>query len=133
MYETNDLLDRLYNKIGNNGIRGKIILPKPVSGILNRKTYLNNYNEIKNKIEREHVQSLISFIKKELSAEVSLNSENQLIITGIFKNASFEKIIKNYCIMYVQCISCKGGNTEIIKENKILYIVCKSCKSKKAI
>ena len=133
MYTTDFLLDRLYDKIGENGIKGKISLPRPISSIKNKKTFLENYAEIKDKIERKHVMSFIDYTKNELSTDISVNGNNQLMLTGIFRNSSFEKVIKNYCIAYVQCPSCKGGNTEIIKEDKILYISCNSCKSKKAI
>ncbi len=127
------LLDRLYSKIGENGIKGKIIMPKPISHILNKKTFLDNYLEIQEKIERKYVPNLIEYLKNELSTEVSLNGENKLVITGIFRNPTFEKVIKSYCILYVQCQSCKSGLTEIIKDNKILYLNCNNCKSKKAI
>ncbi len=132
-YDEEYLLDRLYEKIGNNGLKGKIVMPKPVSGIANRKTYLNNYEEIRNKIERKYVPSLMQFIKSELSADASLTGDNKLIITGIFRNPTFEKIIKTYCMNYIQCQSCKGGNTDIVKEDKILFIKCNNCKSNKSI
>ncbi len=124
------LLDRLYNAIGNNGLKGKIIMPRPVSSIKNKRTYLDNYEEIRSKIEREHVISFLDFLKNELSVDASVNGENQLCITGIFRNASFEKLIKDYCIQYVQCKSCKSGNTNTIKEKKIVYLVCENCKSR---
>lgn len=124
------LLDRLYDAIGTNGIKGKIIMPRPISSIKNKKTFLENYEEIKNKIEREHVIALFDFLKNELSSDVSVNGENQLCITGIFRNATFEKLIRDYCVKFVQCKSCKSGNTNTIKEKKIVYLVCENCKSK---
>lgn len=132
-YSEDFLLERLYNKIGDNGLKGKIIMPKPISSLLNRKTYLNNFVEIQQKIERKHVPSFIEFLKNELSTDASLNGENKLVISGIFRTPTFEKAIKNYCIQYVQCPSCKSGNTEITKEEKIIYMMCNNCKSKKAI
>ncbi len=132
-YDEEYLLDRLYEKIGNNGIKGKIVMPKPVSGISNRKTYLDNYEEIRNKIERKYVPTLMQFIHSELSADVSLSGDNKLIIAGIFRNPTFEKIIKTYCMTYIQCQSCKGGNTDIVKEDKILFMKCNNCKSNKSI
>lgn len=124
------LLNRLYDAIGANGLKGKIVMPRPVSSIKNKKTFLENYMEIKEKIEKEHVTSFCDFLKNELSADASVNGENQLCITGIFRNASFEKLIKDYCIKFVQCKSCKSGNTKTIKERKIVYLVCENCKSK---
>lgn len=132
-YSEDFLLERLYNKIGDNGVKGKITMPKPSSSILNRKTYLDNFIEIQQKIERKYVPSLIDFLKNELSTDASLNGENKLVFSGIFRGPSFEKTIKNYCIKYVQCQSCKSGATELTKEDKIIYMICNNCKSKKAI
>jgi len=132
-YSEEFLLERLYNTIGENGIKGKIIMPKPVSSLLNRKTYLDNFLEIQQKIERKHVPDLMEFLKNELSTDATINGENKLVLSGIFRGPSFEKAIKNYCMQYVQCLSCKSGNTEIIKEEKIVFMNCKNCKCKKAI
>ena len=132
-YSEDFLLDRLYSKIGDNCIKSRIIMPKPVSRILNRKTYLDNFFDIQQKIERKYVPSLIDFLKNELSTNASLNGENKLVLTGIFRGPSFEKAIKNYCMQYVQCPSCKSGSTELSKEEKIIFMICNNCKSKKAI
>ena len=132
-YSEEILLDRLYNKIGDNGVKGKIVMPKPISSILNRKTYLDNFVEIQQKIERKYVPSLIEFLKNELSTDGAVNGENKLVLTGIFRGPSFEKAIKNYCMQYVQCQSCKSGNTDLSKEEKIIFMTCNNCKSKKAI
>ena len=127
------LLNRLYDGIGANGIKGKIIMPRPVSSIKNKKTFLENYMEIKQKIEREHVQTFCDFLKGELSTDATVNGDNHLSITGIFRNPTFEKLIKDYCLKYVQCKSCKSGNTKVIKDKKIIYLDCENCKSKIAI
>ncbi len=133
MYSEDYLLDRLYSVIGENGIRGKINMPKPNTKLMNKKTFLNNYTEIVSKLQRDHVISFAEFIQNELTTDTSVNAENQLVITGIFRNPSLEKAIKSYCIKFVQCKSCKGGDTSVIKEGKILFIDCKKCKSKLAI
>jgi translation initiation factor 2 subunit 2 len=127
------LLNRFYQVLGENGIKGKIVMPRPVSSIKNKKTFLENYMDIKGKIEKEHVSSFIDFLKSELSVDASVNGENQLCISGIFRNPSFEKLIKDYCVQFVQCKSCKSGNTLTIKEKKIVFLQCQSCKSKIAL
>lgn len=131
--DTEYLLNRLYNKIGNDGIKKRIIVPRPDTYLENKKTYIKNYIELKNKLEREHVLSIIEYIKNELSAEVSINVSSELIICGIFRQNTIEKLIKEYCIKYIQCKMCKCGDTCVIKDNKILFIVCNNCKSKMAL
>jgi len=127
------LLNRLYEAIGANGIKGKIIMPRPISSIKNRKTFLENYEDIKGKIEKEHIISFTDFLKTELTTEASVNGDNHLCISGIFRNNTFEKLIKDYCVNYIQCKSCKSSNTKTIKEKKIIYLNCENCKSKIAI
>ena len=133
MYSEDYLLDRLYNTIGENGIKGKIVMPKIVSNIENKKTYITNFQEIQQKIERNFVVSLMDFIKTELATEVSLSADNKLVITHVFRPASLEKVIKNYIINYIQCKSCLSGDTVINKENKIIFINCNNCKCKLAL
>jgi len=133
MYSEDYLLDRLYNTIGENGIKGKIVMPKIVSNIENKKTYITNFQEIQQKIERNFVVSLMDFIKTELATEVSLSADNKLVITHVFRPASLEKVIKNYIINYIQCKSCLSGDTVINKENKIIFINCNKCKCKLAL
>lgn len=133
MYSEDYLLDRIYQVIGDGGIKGKINMPKPETNIANKKTFLKNYADILKKIEREHIISFSDFLKNELTCDASVNGEGELVICGIFRPASFEKVIKNYCLKYIQCKSCKGGDTQIIKENKITFIDCQKCKSKLAV
>ena len=133
MYSEDYLLDRLYNIIGENGIKGKIVMPKIVSNIENKKTYITNYIDIQKKIEREYVVSLVDFIKTELSTDVSVSADNKLVITHIFRPPSLEKVIKSYIINYVQCKSCNSGETFTSKENKIIFLNCNKCKCKKAL
>ena len=133
MYSEDYLLDRLYNTIGENGIKGIIVMPKIVSNIENKKTYITNFQEIQQKIERNFVVSLMDFIKTELATEVSLSADNKLVITHVFRPASLEKVIKNYIINYIQCKSCLSGDTVINKENKIIFINCNKCKCKLAL
>jgi translation initiation factor 2 subunit 2 len=132
-YSEEHLLNRLYDSIGENGVKGKISMPKPESKIENKKTFLLNFSEIKSKIEREHVTSFVDFLKNDLSVDASINGDNHLVLSGIFRNPSFEKIIKSYCIAYIQCQTCKSGQTEITKEKKIIFMNCHTCKCKRAI
>ncbi len=130
------LLDKFYELLGKDSIKSKITLIKPESNILNKKTYLLNFNELNNKLNRINLPNNITFenyIKNELNTTGSINGENQLVLNGIFKNFKFENIIKNYCVNYIQCSFCKGGNTTIEKDKKLNYINCKSCKSIKYI
>lgn len=133
IYSEEYLLDRLYSTIGENGIKGKIVMPKIISNIENKKTYISNYLDIENKLKRDYIISLMDFIKAELSTEVSVSADYKLVITHIFRPASLEKVIKNYISNYVQCKSCNSGDTFTSKENKIIFINCNKCKSKKAL
>jgi len=133
MYSEDYLLDRIYQVIGDNGIKGKINMPKPDTMISNKKTFLKNYTDILKRVDREYIISFSDFIKNELTSDVSVNEKGELVICGIFRPTSFEKIIRDYCLKYIQCKSCKGGDTKIIKDNKITYIDCQKCKSKLAV
>jgi translation initiation factor 2 beta subunit (eIF-2beta)/eIF-5 len=132
-YSEEFLINRLYDIIGKTYAKNIIQPPKPESYILNKKTFITNYNKLEEFLKRDYIISFTNYIEKELTIETSINGEGHLILSRMIKSDIIEKTIKNYCIKFIQCKSCKGGNTIILKEDKILFIFCNVCKSKNSI
>jgi translation initiation factor 2 subunit 2 len=135
LYETNFLVDRLFNtlesKIGN---KKKFSMKRPVVNDINKKTYIKNFEELCTMLNRDE-NHFKNYIEKELNIASSINENKALILDSRFKSAQIEDVINKYAKTYVVCKEpeCKSGNTQMIKENRINYLVCNSCFARKAI
>lgn len=131
-YNDNYLIDRLYIELGNHqNTNKKLILNKPEISSANKKTYISNFKEICDKLNRR-VSDVQDYFVKELATSISLNKDGALIITGVYKQAGIIKVLSTYIKDYVTCKECNSCDTEIIKENRITFLKCNKCLSKKA-
>lgn len=126
------LVDRLYNELSNlQNSNKKLILDKPEINSANKKTFIRNFKEICNKLNRK-VNDVQDYFAKELATTVSLNQDGALVITGIYKQAGITKILSSYIKSHVTCKECNSCDTEIIKESRLTFLKCNKCLSKKA-
>lgn len=134
LYTTNDLLDRLYAELDSKVQKKKFTLKKPQTTVLNRKTYIKNFEELCVNLRCDELH-FKNFLKKELNTELSVNENNMLILDTIRNSSMVENAVAKYAKKFVICLEpkCLSGDTQIIKENRILYLQCDSCNSKKAI
>lgn len=131
-YSNNFLIDRLYIELGNHQNSGKkLLLDKPEISSANKKTFIRNFKEICNKLNRK-VNEVQDYFTKELATTISLNQDGVLIITGVYKQSGIIKILSTYIKNYVTCKECNSCDTEIIKESRITFLKCNKCLSKKA-
>ena len=105
---------------------GKTIIKTPECQILNRKTFIQNFEEVCSSINRES-NDVSNYIGKELQIQTSITSNGCLIIHGTYRKEQIENIVKKYVVNYVQCPLCKTQNTKIEKIDRITYIVCNKC------
>lgn len=131
-YSIDTLLDRLYDSLGKNGVKSKMTLCKPEVLNKNKKTYINNFKEISEKINR-NIDDVKNHFEGELNCMCSLSEEGFLVIRGIFRKPQIEKLLIDYISKFVQCNYCKSPNTQLIKENRIMYMKCSNCKADKAL
>lgn len=141
IYNEDFLLNRVYDMINNNELlkkKSKIILKRPTIIRQNKKTFITNFGDICNKVNRSEIDiknyfdSELITIEK-LSRKASITQTGILVITGIFQNNQIENILLEYIKKFVICFECSSSNTELIKENRILFLKCNSCKSNKGL
>ncbi len=131
-YTIDVLLDRLYDGLGKNGVKSKMTLCKPEILNKNKKTYINNFKEITEKINR-NIDDVKNYFESEVNCMCSISEEGFLVMRGIFRKPQIEKLLIDYISKFVQCTYCKSPNTQIIKENRILFMKCSNCKADKAL
>lgn len=131
-YNNKFLVDRLYIELGKytNNTK-KLTLEKPEISSANKKTFIANFKNICEKMNRK-IDDVRAFFESELCTTVTLNSDGALVIIGVYKQQGIMKVLDGYIKKYVTCKECSSCDTEIIKENRLVFLKCKKCLSKKA-
>ena len=131
-YNTKFLVDRLYTELGNQlSSSKKLVLDRPEINSANKKTYIGNFKEICNKLNRK-MDDVKAYFESELRAPCNLSQDGTLVITKVFKQVQVSKVLSSYIKDCVTCKECNSCDTDIIKENRITFLKCNKCKSKKA-
>jgi translation initiation factor 2 subunit 2 len=132
-YSTSFLIDKFYNEYSEkNKNQKKARVPPPAITTENRKTFITNFTEICESIDRKQID-VSSYIAAELEIQTSISATGVLIIHSTYKRKRIEDLITKYIINYVQCPTCKRWNSTITKVAKLNYIECKMCLAKTAI
>lgn len=131
MYDTDYLLDRLYDELKNKKVT-KTNCPLPKLTRDGRKTIFENFAVFCNSCKKpiNHVED---FLKREMKITTSISGNNQLIITGNYTLKDIGPHLQKYAEIYVICSSCKSTNTEVIKEDRMNYLMCNNCMCRKPI
>ena len=132
-YTDNFLLDKLYSELESlTTPNKKISIEKPEVSSANKRTFVANFRNICNKLNRKE-EDVRTFFETELKTAVTINQDGALVITGNYKQNGIMTILTNYMKEYVICKQCSSCDTELIKENKILFLTCNKCLSNHAI
>jgi len=139
-YTIDYMLERGMTILKNTMNKKNVKFIKPIIAVLNLKTYIVNYSEFCNSLNREMIQ-IQKFIENELKCKTSLvnNLDKRdetmisLKIEGKYKESQLNPIINRCIETYILCINCSSKNTEIIKINRINYIKCLDCLSERSI
>jgi translation initiation factor 2 subunit 2 len=130
-YDVDYLIERLYVNLGTiQQPQGGI--PKPKIKNQDKKTYILNFREICQKMDRAEFD-VQQFFGKETGQSVSVSADGQLVIQSIIRSPKPENIMKGYIIEYVQCKMCKSTKTNIIKKNKLSILNCDICHADRAL
>lgn len=131
-YTYDDLLYRLHISKNTDDLHKKTNLPPIKVTKKNRLSIISNYGIYCEKICRseEHVAN---YFKTETGLNVSINSQNQLVIQGILSETKCNTIMKNYIKQYVMCKQCKGIESVIIKQNGLIFLQCNNCNAKTSL
>ena len=135
LYDFNYLLSRVYDKngpIGEKGIKSKIVLKQPIVFFRNKRTIIQNFEELSASVNRD-IMDIFNFFKEELQCDMTMNDKKEVFITGRFNGNQIGTVYAKYVKRYVQCASCRGANTVFEKRERILFIVCKTCKCANAL
>ena len=127
-----NMLHAAYKSLGDHTKERLKTRPPVVSMHGGKHCILDNFSDICQDIKRDS-EHLMKFILSEFNSSGSINGEGAMVITGKFRPAAFEKVIRNYILHFVLCPNCRSPNTEIIRKKRLDYINCSHCTSSVAI
>jgi len=132
-YSDNFLTEKLYSELETLVTpTKKISIEKPEVSNANKRTFIANFKNICNKLNRKEDEVRL-FFEEELKTTVTINQDGALIITGNYKQNGIMTVLTNYMKEYVICKQCNSCDTGLIKESKITFLICSKCLSKYAL
>lgn len=127
------LLKRAYKTLPKKPVvvRQRLTLPKPEVVISGKRTFITNFNQICDILNRKP-QTVLRYILKELGAPGVIH-ENMAVIQGEFSRKAIEVILDRFFRIYVICPACKTPDTELKKEKKFMFLICGACGAKSPV
>jgi len=126
------LLDRLSVKLPKKSSSGeRFVMPIPSCTNVGNKTYILNFNEIAEKLNRDP-NHLLKFLSKEMATSgIILGSK--VFFQGRFSESTIKRLIEIYVNRFVICPICKRPDTKLSKEGKFLFLICEACGAKSSV
>jgi len=100
-------------------------VPKPVCTVVGSRTFLQNFKETSEALNRDPLH-LLRFLSKEM-ATAGIIEGSRVIFQGKFEHNTLERLIKRYIEEFVTCPVCKKPDTKIAKEKRLFFLVCEAC------
>jgi translation initiation factor 2 subunit 2 len=111
--------------------RKRFEIPRVRSGTIGMRTYLVNFKEIADYLNR-NPQHLLRYLSRELATAGTIDGTRS-IFQGKFRNDTLDRLIQRYSEEFVMCPVCKRPDTKIAKEKRLSFLVCEACGAKSSI
>jgi len=130
--EYTKLLDRILTKIPKKPLSGeRFTIPTPSCVNVGNKTYILNFNEIAEKLNRDP-DHILKFLSKEMATS-SVIMGSRVLFQGRFPESTIKRLIEIYINRFVICPICKRPDTKLVKEGKFLFLICEACGAKSSV
>jgi len=111
--------------------RKRFEIPKVRSGTIGMRTYIVNYKEIADALNRDPLH-LLRYLSREMATAGSIDGA-RAIFHGKFKTDTLDGLIRRYAEEFVVCPVCKRPDTKIVKEKRFSFLSCDACGAKSSI
>lgn len=106
-------------------------IPKVRSGTIGMRTYIVNYKEIADALNRDQ-QHVLRYLSHEMATSGTLDGA-RAIFQGKFRNDSLDRLVQRYAEEFVICPICKRPDTKMVKEKRISFLQCEACGAKSSM
>ena len=128
----NELLEKAYDKIPENVKKSsRFEIPKVKLRFESKNTFITNFNNIINSLNRDRRHFTGMFLKK-LGTMGEIRGQ-QLFLKGQYKEQVLNKQIEIYTRLYVLCDICNKPDTDMQREGKKLFLRCGACGARNEI
>lgn len=131
-FDYNDLLERARSQLPPDvSERKRFEVPKPRSITIGMKTFVQNFKEICDALNRDP-QHLLRYLSREMATAGTL-SGSRAVFQGRFRYDTIERLIQHYTVVFVTCPVCKRPDTKIVKEKRLSFMVCEACGARSSV
>lgn len=124
-----EMLERARSQLPHEVFQQKRFeIPKVRSGTVGMRTYIVNYKEIADALDRDPLQ-ILRFLSHEMATAGAIDGA-RAIFQGKFKNETLNRLIQRYAEEFVICPVCKRPDTKIVKEKRFAFLSCEACGAK---
>jgi translation initiation factor 2 subunit 2 len=129
MEKYEDLLSRAIDQLPPEVFETKRFnVPKAYSDIQGNRTFIKNFKEIAEALNRDP-QHLLKFLLRELGTAGNLES-SRAILQGKFNHYLINEKVDEYVEKFVYCQECNRPDTKIVREGRTFILKCLACGAK---
>ncbi len=129
MTDYNELLDRAIEQLPPEIFETKrFTVPKAYSDIQGNRTFIKNFKEISDALNRDP-QHVLKYLLRELGTAGNIEG-GRAIMQGKFTHFVINERIDEYVEKFVICHECNRPDTRIIREDRIFLLKCAACGAK---
>ncbi len=131
-FDYNELLERARSQLPPDvSERKRFEVPKPRSITIGMKTFVQNFKEICDALNRDP-QHLLRYLSREMATAGTL-SGSRAVFQGRFRYDTIERLIQHYTVVFVTCPVCRRPDTRIVKEKRLSFMVCEACGARSSV
>ena len=126
------LLNRAIAKTPNHDLSGeRFVVPRPRTFIEGRTTVWDNFEEIRQKLNRD-ADHFVKHLLRELGTAGKVEG-NRLVLNGRFTAETIGALVDDYVNEYVRCAECGRPDTKLIKYDRVTTLKCDACGAQRSI
>jgi len=126
------LLERARSQLPHEALGHKRFeIPRVKSGNIGMRTYVVNFKEIADAMNRDP-QHLLRYLSREMATAGTMD-QARAIFQGKFRSDALDRLVQRYAEEFVACPVCKGPDTKIVKEKRFSFLQCEACGAKSSV
>jgi translation initiation factor 2 subunit 2 len=131
-FDYKELLKRARSQLPPDVLeRKRFEVPKPRSITIGMKTFIRNFKDICDALNRDP-HHLLRYLSREMATAGTL-SGSRAVFQGRFRYDTIERLVQHYTVVFVTCPVCKRPDTKIVKEKRLSFMVCEACGAKSSL
>jgi translation initiation factor 2 subunit 2 len=127
-----ELLERAHSQLPPEVFTHKRFeIPRVRSDTIGMRTYIVNYKEIAEALNRDPLH-LLRYLSREMATAGSIDGA-RAIFQGKFRSDTLDRLVQRYADEFVICPICKRPDTKLTKEKRLSFLLCEACGAKSSI